>query len=124
MRARPLRSAPEVDLLTIVAILLGVFWLGVLITVGFTAWRLLANLKALLRSVSELSERLAPTLEELADKGQEAAELAARLQKRQRPPAAPLSRPLPERVLLKVDSSRTSVRRRENPRRSSSNARS
>jgi hypothetical protein len=83
MRARPLRSAPEVDLLTIVAILLGVFWLGVLITVGFTAWRLLANLKALLRSVSELSERLAPTLEELADKGQEAADLAARLQKRQ-----------------------------------------
>jgi hypothetical protein len=60
-----------------------VFWLGVLVTVGFTAWRLLANLKALLRSVAELNERLAPTLQELADKGQEAAELADRLQRRQ-----------------------------------------
>jgi hypothetical protein len=77
------RSAPEVVLSTIVAILLGVFWLGVLVTVGFTAWRLLANLKSLLRSVTELNERLTPTLEDLADKGQEAAELAARLQERQ-----------------------------------------
>lgn len=59
------------------------FWLGVLVTVAFTAWRMLANLKSLLRSVSELNERLEPTLNELADKGQEAADLAARLQKRQ-----------------------------------------
>ncbi len=59
------------------------FWLGVLVTVAFTAWRMLANLKSLLRSVSELNERLTPTLNELADKGQEAADLAARLQKRQ-----------------------------------------
>jgi hypothetical protein len=60
-----------------------VFWLGVLVTVGFTAWRLLANLRSLVRSVTELNERLAPTLEELADKGQQAADLAARLQERQ-----------------------------------------
>jgi hypothetical protein len=83
MPPRRFRPAPEVVLPTIVAILLGVFWLGVLVTVGFTAWRLLANLKSLLRSVAELNERLAPTLEELADKGQEAAELTARLQERQ-----------------------------------------
>lgn len=62
---------------------MGVFWLGVLVTVGFTAWRLLANLKALLRSLTELSERLAPTLEDLAAKSQETAELSARLQQRQ-----------------------------------------
>jgi len=60
-----------------------VFWLGVLVTVGFTVWRLLANLKSLVRSVAELNERLTPTLEELADKGQEAADLADRLQKHQ-----------------------------------------
>lgn len=59
------------------------FWLGVLVTVGFTAWRLLANLKALLRSVTELNERLAPTLEDLAAKAQETAELGERLQRRQ-----------------------------------------
>jgi len=60
-----------------------VFWLGVLVTVGFTAWRLLANLKALLRSVTDLSERLAPTLRELEAKTQETAELGERLQRRQ-----------------------------------------
>jgi hypothetical protein len=83
MRGRPLPLAPEVALLTIVAILLGVFWLGVLVTVGFTVWRLLANLKSLLRSVSDLNERLTPTLQDLSDKGQEAADLAAHLQKHQ-----------------------------------------
>jgi hypothetical protein len=76
-------SLPEVALYLAVAILLGVFWLGVLITVGFTAWRLLANLKALMRSLTELSERLAPTLNELAAKSQETAELSERLQRRQ-----------------------------------------
>jgi len=81
--APSLPTAPEADLSAIVAILLGVFWLGVLVTVGFTAWRLLANLKALVRSVSELNERLAPGLEELADRGQEAADLADRLQRHQ-----------------------------------------
>jgi ABC-type transporter Mla subunit MlaD len=60
-----------------------VFWLGVLVTVGFTLWRLLANLRSLTHSVRELSERLAPAAEELADKGQEAADLAARLQRHQ-----------------------------------------
>ncbi len=73
----------EIVLPTIVAILLGVFWLGVLVTVGFTLWRLVANLKALLRSVTELSERLVPTMEELAERSQEAADLAARLERRQ-----------------------------------------
>jgi hypothetical protein len=60
-----------------------VFWLGVLVTVAFTAWRLLANLKALLRSLTDLSERLAPTLQELEARAQETAELGERLQRRQ-----------------------------------------
>ena len=76
-------SLPEVPLYLAVAILLGVFWLGVLVTVGFTAWRLLANLKALTRSLTDLSERLTPTLDELAAKSQETAELGERLQRRQ-----------------------------------------
>jgi type VI protein secretion system component VasK len=75
--------ALEVDLPAIVAIALGVFWLGVLITVGWTVWRLLANLKSLLASMNEMSQRLAPTLEELATRSQETAELTARLQQRQ-----------------------------------------
>lgn len=76
-------SLPEVALYLAVAILLGVFWLGVLVTVGFTAWRLVANLKALTRSLADLSERLTPTLNELAAKSQETAELGERLQRRQ-----------------------------------------
>jgi hypothetical protein len=60
-----------------------VFWLGVLTTVAFTAWRLLANLKALLRSLSDLSERLSPTLRELAARAEETAELSERLQRHQ-----------------------------------------
>jgi hypothetical protein len=72
----------EVVLPAIVAIALGVFWLGVLIMVGFTIWRLLANLKSLLASMTEMSRRLAPTLEELATRSQETAELSARLQQR------------------------------------------
>jgi hypothetical protein len=84
-RMRDLSAAgfPEVALPLVVAILLGVFWLGVLVTVGFTAWRLLANLKALARSLSDLSERLAPTLQELETKAQQTAELGERLQRRQ-----------------------------------------
>jgi hypothetical protein len=54
----------------------------VLCTVALTAWRLLANLKLLASSLGELNERLTPTLEELAAKSQEAAELAARLSAR------------------------------------------
>jgi hypothetical protein len=69
-----------------------VFWLGVLVTVGFTAWRLVANLKSLLRSVSDLNERLTPTLEDLADKGQEVADLAERLQRHQLARGAPARR--------------------------------
>jgi hypothetical protein len=72
----------EVVLPAIVAIALGVFWLGVLIMVGFTIWRLLANLKSLLASMTEMSRRLAPTLVELATRSQETAELSARLQQR------------------------------------------
>src|SRR6266536_934503 len=73
----------EVALPAIVAILLGVFWLGVLVTVGFTAWRLLANLKSLAASVADLSQRITPGLEELSDASQEMAELTERLQERQ-----------------------------------------
>ncbi len=54
-----------------------------LITVGWTVWRLLANLKSLMTSMNEMSQKLAPTLEELATKSQETAELTARLQQRQ-----------------------------------------
>ncbi|HEY2959022.1 MAG TPA: hypothetical protein VGM21_12565 [Actinomycetota bacterium] len=68
------------------------FWLGVLVTVAFTAWRLVGNLKALGESVARLNQRLTPALEELAAKGEEAAakgealaERAARLQERGRP---------------------------------------
>ncbi len=64
------------------AILLGLFWLGVLVTLGFTAWRLIGNLKSLSDSVARLNQRLAPTLEELAAKSEEAAERAEKLQAR------------------------------------------
>jgi hypothetical protein len=83
MRDLSAAGSPEVALPLVVAILLGVFWLGVLLTVAFTAWRLLANLRALLRSLSDLNERLAPTLEDLAAKSQQTAELSERLQRRQ-----------------------------------------
>jgi hypothetical protein len=73
---------PEVPLPLWLAILLGVFWLAVLVTVAFTVWRLVANLKALLASVQALGERLTPVLEELASASQETAERAARLQER------------------------------------------
>jgi hypothetical protein len=69
---------------TYLAILLGVFWLGVLVTVAFTVWRLVANLKSLNDSVARLSQRLTPTLEELAAKSEEAAERAEKLQARGR----------------------------------------
>jgi hypothetical protein len=79
-----LRRPLEVHLPTWLAILLGLFWLGVLVTFGFTVWRLLGNLKALSASVAELNRRLTPTLEELAAKSEEAAELSARLEARRR----------------------------------------
>jgi len=73
---------PEVPLPLWLTILLGVFWLAVLVTVAFTVWRLVANLKALMVSVQALAERLTPILEELADASQETAEHAARLSER------------------------------------------
>jgi hypothetical protein len=66
------------------AILLGLFWLGVLVTLAFTVWRLVANLKSLNDSVVKLNQRLTPTLEELAAKSEEVAERAERLQARGR----------------------------------------
>jgi hypothetical protein len=66
------------------AILLGLFWLGVLVTLAFTVWRLVGNLKSLNESVVRLSQRLTPTLEELAAKSEEVAERAERLQARGR----------------------------------------
>jgi len=70
----------EVPLPTWLAILLGVFWLGVLCTVVFTALRLWGNLKALLTSVNRLTEQLTPALEELSARAQDAAEVAERVQ--------------------------------------------
>ena len=74
--------APEVALPLWLAILLGVFWLAVLVTVAFTVWRMVANLKALAASVQALSERLTPALDELGAASQEAADHAARLSER------------------------------------------
>jgi hypothetical protein len=59
-----------------------VFWLAVLATVGFTVWRMVANLKALATSVQALSERLTPELDRLNEAGQQAADHAARLSER------------------------------------------
>ena len=58
------------------------FWLAVLFTVGFTIWRMVANLKALAASVQALSERLTPELERLSQASLEAAEHAERLSER------------------------------------------
>ena len=55
-----------------------------LVTLAVTLWRLLGNLKALSASVAELNRRLTPTLEELAAKSEETAELSARLEARRR----------------------------------------
>jgi hypothetical protein len=59
-----------------------VFWLAVLVTVAFTVWRLVGNLKALTASVRVLGERLTPALEELSAASQETAEHAPRLSER------------------------------------------
>ena len=58
------------------------FWLAVLVTVAFTVWRMVANLKALAASVQALSERLTPALDELSAASQEAADHAAGLSER------------------------------------------
>jgi hypothetical protein len=72
----------EVALPLWLAILLGTFWLAVLVTVAFTVWRLVANLKALTASVQALGERLTPALEELTAASEQTAERAARLSER------------------------------------------
>ena len=58
------------------------FWLAVLVTVAFTAWRMVANLKALAASMQTLGERLTPVLDQLNAASQETAEHAARLSER------------------------------------------
>jgi hypothetical protein len=54
----------------------------VLVCVAFTAWRMVANLKALAASVQSLSERLTPELDRLSQASEEAADHAARLSDR------------------------------------------
>ena len=53
-----------------------------LVCVGFTVWRMVANLKALSASVQSLSERLTPELDKLSQSSQQAADHAARLSER------------------------------------------
>ena len=50
-----------------------------LVCVAFTAWRMVANLKALAASVQSLGERLTPELDRLSAASEQAAEHAARL---------------------------------------------
>lgn len=83
-RIPPVASPWEVQLPTWLAILLGLFWLGVLVTLAFTVWRLLGNLKALSASVAELNRRLTPALEELAAQSEQMAEVSTRLESRRR----------------------------------------
>jgi hypothetical protein len=59
-----------------------VFWLAVLVTVAFTAWRMVGNLKALTASLQALNERLTPELDRLNEASQETADHAARLSER------------------------------------------
>jgi uncharacterized protein YoxC len=66
--------------LTIIALLLV---LGVVIALAFTAWRLVANLKAVMASVNRLNAELTPVLEDLTRRTDEIAQKAARLQRRQ-----------------------------------------
>jgi hypothetical protein len=54
----------------------------VLVTVAFTVWRMVANLKALTASVQALGERLTPELERLGVASGQTAEHAARLSER------------------------------------------
>jgi hypothetical protein len=54
----------------------------VLVTVAFTVWRMVANLKSLAASVQALGERLGPVLEELTAASEQTAEQAARLSER------------------------------------------
>jgi hypothetical protein len=56
----------------------------VLVTLAFTVWRLLGNLKALSASVAELNRRLTPALEELAAQSEQMAEVSTRLEARRK----------------------------------------
>ena len=53
-----------------------------LVTVGFTVWRMVGNLKALAASVQTLSERLTPELDKLSEASQQTADHADRLAER------------------------------------------
>jgi hypothetical protein len=64
------------------AILLAVLTLGVVVALVFAAWRLVANLKALARSVADLNRQLAPALEDLARQSEQTAAKAAALSRR------------------------------------------
>jgi uncharacterized protein YoxC len=66
--------------LTIILLLLV---LGVVVALAFTAWRLLANLNAVMASVNRLNAELTPALEDLTRQTEEIAQKAARLQRRQ-----------------------------------------
>ena len=57
--------------------------LGVVIALAFAAWRLLANLKALMTSVTRLNTELTPVLDELTRRTDELNARAAQLQRRQ-----------------------------------------
>jgi hypothetical protein len=59
-----------------------VFWLAVLVTVAFTVWRMVANLKSLAAAVQALGERLTPELDKLSEASQQTADHAARLSER------------------------------------------
>jgi hypothetical protein len=73
---------------TALLIILLVLALGALVALGFTAWRLIANLNALGRSLARSQARLAPILQSLADGSASATEQAARLQARMEDRAA------------------------------------
>ena len=53
-----------------------------LITVAWTVWRMVANLKALAAAVQALNERLTPELDRLTESSQQTADHAARLSER------------------------------------------
>ena len=53
-----------------------------LVTVAWTVWRMVANLKTLAAAVQSLSERLTPELDRLNESSQQAADHAARLSER------------------------------------------
>lgn len=67
---------------TSLVIIVAVLALSAFVALGFTAWRLIANLVALRRALARSQARLTPILANLAEGGAAAAEHAARLQAR------------------------------------------